>query len=352
MWLLKSVITKTNETTETRIQLTKESLGTEYWPDGEKYLLIPGIDLTQSVNVYRTGSIESLDDPEFSIEFPVVNLNLDVLAFNSDFATQVQNYLNVAELDAGTIEDVEVLELDQDLTSLEDLLYFPNLKTVYLGKNRYMTATYASDYSAQSTLADKERSLAVLNVAHDKLQLDVHQYNAHYLASYEAPDWFVKEGNPTVPSVDLIESTSSWSYSVTPADQPGYDSYLSNLFDGQSATAWTPLMGSELLVHQIEIDLPEEVDVRGFKVVQSALVTSSLVPNYIQIEIAAEGGQYQQAAFTEDIPLGDSNGETTIIYLNKDKETQKVRRIRLYLTDKDYYGSSYGTALADFMLIK
>ncbi len=343
---------KTNETTETRIQLTKQLIGSEYWPDGEKYLLISGIDLTKDVNVYRTGTIESLDDPDFSIDFPIITLNLDVLAFNSDFATQVNNYLNVSELDASTVADVEVLEFDQDLMSLEDLLYFPNLKTVYLGKNRYMTSTYAADYSSQSTLSDKELSLAVLNVAHDILQLDVHQYNAHYLASYEAPAWFVKEENPTVPALDLYESTDLWSYAVTPADQIGYDSFLNNLFDNQSATAWTPLMGSELLVHQIELDLGVETDIRGFKVVQSSSAQSSILPSFIKIEIASEGGQYVIAGSSDEIFLGDSNGETTIIYLNKAQETQKVRRIRFYVTDKDYYGYSFGTALADFMLIK
>lgn len=342
---------KTGETSETRLTLSKQANGTDYWPNGQKYLLLPGVDQTKAVTVYRTGTITEMSDPDFSLEFPTIQLNLDVLAFNSDFATQVKNYLNVSELDASAIENVEVLELDQDLTSLEDILYFPNLKELYLGKNRYMTSTYASNSSAQSTLTDKERSLAVLNVAHNQLQLDVHQYNAHYLASYEAPSWFVKGGNPVVPMLEFY-ATTGWSYAVTPVDQTGYNSYLVNLFDGLASTAWTPLIGSTLRVHQIEIDLGTEVDVRGFKLVQSATVSSSLVPNFIKIEMAPEAGQYAQAAFAEEIPLGDSNGETNIIYLNKEQTTQKARRIRIFVTDKDYYSTSYGTALADFMVIK
>ena len=35
----------------------------------------------------------------------------------------------------------EELDLDYDLASLEDILYFPNLKTLNLGKNRYFGST-------------------------------------------------------------------------------------------------------------------------------------------------------------------------------------------------------------------
>ncbi|MFI1772274.1 DUF4998 domain-containing protein [Thalassobellus citreus] len=344
---------KTNETTETRLELSKEFLESKYWPNGNKYLLISEIDLTKDVNVYRTGTIESIkdNDPDFSIEFSTITLNLDVLAFNSDFQAQVQNFLNVSELDASTISEVETLEFDQDLTSLEDLLYFPNLKTVYLGKNRYLSPDYVYDFLAQSTLKEKELSLAALSVAHDVLELDVQQYNDHYFEFYEAPEWFVRLENPTLPMLDFYEVTALWSHVVTPADQVGYDSFSSSLFDGDSYSDWNPLVGDDLRVHRIEIDLGEEVDIRGFTVVQSLFADSSILPTSIKIEIAESGGQYQLVASKEEIPLGDSNGETTLIYLNKTQETQKVRRIRFYLTDKDYYGA-YGISLADFMLIK
>jgi hypothetical protein len=346
---------KTGVTEETRIQLEKTNIGTEdspeYWPNGQKEMLLDDVDLSKQVKVYRIGKIPEIDDPDFVVVFPEIALNLDVLAFNSDFAAQVQNYLNVNQLTAGTIEDVEVLELDQDISSMEDILYFPNLKEIYLGKNRYMTSANASSSSAQSVLSEKERSLAVLNIAHDVLQVDVHQYNTHYFASYEAPDWFQKEGNPVVPALDLFDNTTSWSYNVEPEDQAGYDSQLGNLFDGQAMTDWTPLRISNIRVHEIEIDLQQNLDIRGFKVVQSSVVYSSLVPNFIKIEIAEESGGWHQATFGDEVSIGDSNGETTLIYLNKDKQTQKARRIRFYLTDKDYYSYAYGTALADFMVI-
>lgn len=345
------------ETEETRIQLEKVNLGTDdspnYWPNGEREMLLENVDFSKEIKIYRTGMVAAIDDPEFTVEFPDIALNLNVLVFNSDFATQVQNYLNVSQLTASTIKDVEVLEFDQDIASIEDILYFPNLKEIYLGKNRYMTSSYASNSSAQSILSEKERSLAVLNIAHDKLQLDVHQYNSHYYASYEAPAWFIREGNPVLPELNLYQNTSAWAYTVSPADEAGYDSQLGNLFDNNAYTDWTPLRISTLRVHTIEIDMQEDFDVRGFKIVQSNLLSwyRVLIPNMVEIEIASDGGDWQQATSVEEMPLGDSDGETTIIYLNKGNETQKVRRIRFHITDKDYYGS-YGTALADFMVIQ
>ncbi|MCW3786816.1 DUF4998 domain-containing protein [Plebeiibacterium sediminum] len=349
---------KIGETDETRLQLEKVNLGTEtapdFWPNGQKELLLENVDFAKDIIIYRTGSVDQIEDPDFQVVFPDIKLNLNVLVFNSDFAAQVQDYLNVSQLTASTIADVEVLEFDQNIASMEDILYFPNLKEVYFGKNRYMTSTYAYYASEQSVLSEKERSLAALNIAHDKLQLDVHQYNSHYFASYEAPVWFIKEGNPVIPEVNLLENTASWSYTVTPADEAGYDSQLANLFDNQANTDWTPLRISSIRVHAIEIDMKEDVDIRGFKIVQSSSLGyySMLIPNMIEIEIASDGGEWRRATYQEEVPIGDSQGETTIVYLDKDKQTQKARRIRFYVTDKDYYSSSYGTALADFMVIQ
>ncbi len=349
---------KSGETDETRIQLEKVNLGTEsnpdFWPNGQKEMLLENVDLTKDIMIYRTGSVDAIDDPEFKVVFPDIKLNLNVMVFNSDFATQVQDYLNVSQLTPSIVESVEVLEFDQNIASMEDILYFPNLKEIYFGKNRYMTSTYAYYFSEQSVLSEKERSLAALNIAHDYLQVDVHQYNSHYFASYEAPMWFMQEGNPVVPELNLLENTASWSYTVTPSDEAGYDSQLGNLFDNQSYTDWTPLRISSIRVHAIEIDMKEDVDIRGFKIVQSSSLGyyNMLIPNMIEIEIASDGGEWHQATYQEEVPLGDSDGEITLVYLNNQKQTEKARRIRFYITDKDYYSSSYGTALADFMVIQ
>ncbi len=349
---------KVGESEETRLALQKVNLGTEdapeYYPNGLKEMFLENVDFSKDIVIYRTGSVKGISDEDFTVVFPDIKMNLDVMVFNSDFAAQVQNYLNVSQLTASVIENVEVLEFDQDIASIEDILYFPNLKEIYLGKNRYMTASYATSSTEQSILSEKERSLAILNIAHEKLQVEVHQYNAHYFASYEAPAWFVQEGNPVIPEVNILENTSLWSYSVSPADEAGYDSMLANLFDNQSTTDWTPLRISSIRVHAIEIDMKEEVDIRGFKIVQSSSLGyySMLIPNMMEIEIAGDGEEWHQATYQDEIPLGDSQGETTIVYLNKDKQAQKARRIRFYVTDKDYYSSSYGTALADFMVIQ
>jgi len=346
---------KQNEDQETRVELTKVNTGTaddpEYWPNGQEYMLLRDVDFTKDVKVYRSGDLSALVGSPLEISFPEITLNLNVLAFNSDFASHVQDYLNVTELTANTIKDVEVLEFDQDISSLEDILYFPNLKEIYLGKNRYMDSYYASYDSYQSSLSEKEQSLTVLNLAHDLLNVEVHQYNSHYFSSWEAPTWFQQEGNPELPALDLLNNTASWAYTVTPEDQKGYDSYLSNLFDDNAYSSWVPMKMTNLRVHDVEIELPEETDIRGFKVVQSSYLESMLLPNIIEIQIAEEGGEWKQATFQEEVPLGDTNGETTLIYLNNEKKTAKAKRIRFYVTDKDYYSYSYGTGLADFMVI-
>ena len=87
------------------------------------------------------------------IVFNSLPLDVHQRVFNSDFVREIQTHYFIDELDENFINTVEVLEFDYDLSTLEDLFYFPNLKKVVLGKNRYLYEAY-KDAVKQSVLAD------------------------------------------------------------------------------------------------------------------------------------------------------------------------------------------------------
>lgn len=80
--------------------------------------------------------------------------------------------------------EVETLEMDFDMTSMQDLMYFPNLKKVVLGKNRYMDSQYVK--SNHST-TDEYVGLVMLQFLKDtRPDFTVERYNEHYFYQKDA----------------------------------------------------------------------------------------------------------------------------------------------------------------------
>ncbi len=329
------------------------------YPKGKPYALIgENIDFSKPINVYRIGKIESFGDKV--LELTPVTLYFDFPIFNSDFANELRPQIGIyGEIKNSDIENVSSVNINFNQTSLEDILYFPNLKIVNLGKDRYiMHGTEDQAKSNLSSAANKEISLGALKAAHDLLGVQINHYSNHYFDGNF--DWFA--GNhlvPQLPSLNLLDATD-WSITETPQDAMGYDTGLKNLLVDNNMY-WFPTASMQLRTHTIEIDMKKIERVLGFKIVQANINDLDLkLPEQIKIEVMNVSGVWTAAGFNEDVATGSGKGESTIVYLDKDKSVKSVQKIRILISDSFYkngfddkwnYVKFYRTALSSFMVI-
>lgn len=331
------------------------------WPKGVPYAVIgEDVDFSKPIKVYRTGEIESFGNKILDLE--PLELHFDLPTFNSDFTNELRPQIGIdGEIKTSDIENVSSVNINFNQTSLEDILYFPALETVNLGKDRYIPAEMVgTTRSSLSSETNKNISLGALKLAHDILGVKIYQYCEHYFD--EVPEWFAgKNLVPQLPSLQLLD-TSDWDITETPMDAVGYDTGLRNLLQDDNNTYWFPTASLKLRTHIIEIDMKKIQNIIGFKIVQANINNDVNLqcPGLITIEILNESGAWIAATFDENVTIGTGKGETALAYLDKDKTVKQVQKIRIKISDNFYKNGYdddgkltkyYRIALASFMVI-
>ena len=305
-----------NNPTEQFWEATPEDRIDNY-PNGLPYALIgTDVDFSQGVKVYRTGKIAVVGD---------------------------------------MLLEMEPIDIDYNQVSLVDVLHFPNLKELHLGRNRILAD--GTELTYRSTLTEQVVSEAALRVAKEN-GVEIYHYGNHYFNV--VPDFFTGKNMVAVePALTFLE-TSSWTISVTPRDLMEYNSGLKNLLT-DDASYWLPQSSAAVREHVIEIDFGKEESISGFKIAQANIASAIQCPEQVKIEMQISSGQWIAVAFQENTMLGTGKGETTVVYLDKNKISKRCSKIRLRVSDLFFekgYDSSwnyidfYNIALGSFMVIK
>ena len=329
---------------------------TQYEVLGDGQILIEDeIDTTKPVELYRTGRIAGCND---IITFDPYVL-LKERFFNSDLKQELKRQFGFDEdIPEEWIDNVEELELDWNISSFEDLLNFPNLKKLVLGKNRYLQDSAINDEErGQSKLYDKQASpwgpaslsdftLQTLNKLNG---LTVERYNKHYQAMSKAS--FVEEkGKPEFPTLKLIDLKDK-TFSSLPEDEEGYVSNIKHLTDGNANTYWQPLQRSSFTTYELILDLGETKTVNGLEFVQRTFENNDnqyiIAPSMIKIKVSTDQINWEDATYLEESTIGNSNGEITLIPFKKGGKN--VRFLKINVNTASYYGY-YNTSFAEIGL--
>ncbi len=317
----------------------------------QKYYVLDDVDLDKPVSVERKGQLQEL--PGVDIVFEPFLLDVRQRIFNSDFIREVQTHYFVQELDEDFINTTEVLEFDYDLSTLEDLLYFPNLKKVILGKNRYLYDSY-KDAVVQSVMTDTAGGRFALQILHNLKGVEVERYNKHYFPkSFSA---LKEKGNPDQNELNALNYITAAKITVSPADQSGYNAHLEFLLDNNQMTLWNPQQTNSFRLHELVIDLGKVESVAGFKVAQAATdpindkynTLHNFRPNLLKVLVSENQSSWEGATFDEDNVIGNTAGEVTILRMKQPKE---IRYIKVIVSDIAYY-SNYSVVLADFVAFR
>lgn len=317
----------------------------------QKYYLLPDhINLDKPVVLKRQGRIEGCED---LIVFDDYTLLKDKL-YTTDFKQFVKMKYGISEITDTFVNNQTELEIDYSITSFEDILNFPNLKKLILGKNRFLKVDYLneeiSSNASDSKLYEKEASLFALNVANEVYGLTVERYNQHFLPK-ETLSYMKEMGNPTVPIITCLDR-KDWEITCIPEDEGNYNSYLENLFDDNLSNRWQPESQSTARSHEITVDMKGIKTVSGVKIVQNDFnpkddkISEELLPGIIKIKISTDKIFWWDATYVEENTIGATAGETTIINF---QTPQDIRYLQFIINDQSF-GKNFAVTLAEISI--
>lgn len=325
------------------------------------HLIEEEIDFTKDVLVERKGKIDACID---TIEFKSEKLDLQTKRFSTMFSRMMRGRYG-ADWESRTDEFTEI-EVDYSITSLLDLLYFPNLKKVVLGKNRYMHDSYSTQQRYMSS-TDVYSVLTVLQFLKDTREdFTIEHYNKHFFTSSDIYDYqdygklkddfaVEEKGNanmqemPSITPLDTANWEVTYSNSGNAADtlRNGYaeDGVAWLLYDGvkeiEDDWGWTeekemyfqPLktFGSSIIT--VTMDMKQAKILKGFKVVQPVEADKDLdkyLLSSMQVEVSGDGLSWSDATEAEGaVSIGNSPGEITFLEVAGALRSEPVRYIRL-----------------------
>lgn len=291
------------------------------------------------------------------------------------------------------MDGLEVLELDYDMPSFQDLMYLPNLKKVILGKNRYMDAKYVSSDHSKT---DEYVGLVTLQfLKNTREEFTVERYNQHYFyENYDGLGSYVnvlkKAGKLTDLEWDERQAanldekplyipldTAGWTVTCSTPDsvRDGYREYGAAwlLYDGLRTTVVENYWGeqeekTEEMYFEpkqtlggafvtVTFDMKGNRKVEGFKVGQVITKTEKKDWDYLlsslMIEFSTDGIVWTNATYTDgSATIGNAFGEETFIPVPKELQVS-ARYIRLTMSNRpvdDVSGQGlYNLRLAKFI---
>lgn len=293
----------------------------------EKYCLLEGINTEEEIFITREGRVEGCLD--------LIPLEPYVLTaapmFTAAFRAWCKEHYCLDEIGKEFLAS-KSLQFDYDIQTLEDILYFPDLEEIELGKNRYLNDMALSVYPKEwcSVLTELEKSEFVLGIAQKLRGLKINRYHKHYFP--ETTTLQINEmGIPVLPGDINYLPTAGWTISHSQEGNVTEQSPLRNLLDNDPFTSWLPRAHTVLLTYDIIIDMQEEQTVNGIKIVQALVSEMGFVPGTMQIETSINGYDWEMFTRMQNNALGNGLGEST---LYRSSEPKQARYIKIVVSDQ------------------
>lgn len=318
---------------EKNVPLTEEEVS-------GKFMMLEHVNFDFPVLVMRKAEVEGCLD---EVVFEPHELDMSERTLNNDFMKYLRIRYNLDVVTDEFVNTQKTLEFDYDLSSLEDVLYFPNLEKLVLGGNRYNLDDTYLEYYGGSKLSDEKASSYALEKISSLLGVEIERYHNHY---FSGSFGFIREmGKPTIPELDYFDATN-WTIEPSIKDESGYQAHEENLLDNDPVTIWqVNTIQSAPRTHEFTVDMGEEKALDGFKVVQANSMYLYLLPDLVRISLSRDRQNWETAMFFEENTVGNLAGEVTILRTNGRKT---ARYIKIGMSDKALYGS-YGACMADIV---
>ena len=345
----------------------KENMNKWVWYDYYRHymFLLPEeddikIDFDKGLIVEREGMLPGCID---EVPFKGEELDPDEKIWSGDFSQCLTKKYGT-DWESKLLE-IETVELDYDMVTFQDLFYFPNLKKVILGKNRYMLP----DYQRNLSITDGYQAVMTLHYL-EKIRenVEVERYNSHYMGTPQEGIWAMLSGSGLA-DADLLTDKGTENLeelrSITLLNTEGWKVTCSDtVYSGEktNGAGWLlseepdkyfePGQTSSVKVYEVIIDMLEGKELHGFKVVQpdpksTTNAQLAYLLSALKIEVSEDGYAYMNATYEDGgISIGNNIGETTLIEIPENMQGKRIRYIRLtmnnlHVGDMDYGNTPY-----------
>lgn len=316
------------------------------------YADVPDVDGSKPVYLHRTGRIQ--DCPDEIVFNPVQVENSRV--FSGEFKTEIKRQFGYEEIPDSWADSVTSLDIDWDISDLADLLYLPNLKTLYLGRNRYVREDQTTGTNAQSQVTNTALTNWVLQELSSLNGLKVYRYDKHF--SKLAKRTYMNDmGHHAEPDYTMIDMTGA-KVTMSPAEDEeltgaGWSAHEEYLIDGDASSNWSPYPRSTSTTYTVTIELPTVQRAKGMRLVQSYFDNANArdrvkTPSLIKVYASENGIYFPLATNIEQTTIGASTGEVNYIKFSEEKT---VKAVRIEVTTPQYY-QQYAVSLAEIGLYR
>lgn len=307
--------------------------GDDYVLDQEEfakgYALLEGVDTGKPIVLHRKGRLADCPDV---IPFPDYTLTGEPV-LRSDFKQAMLERYGETEFKSEFMNRGE-LELDYNLVSMEDILSFPKLEKLVLGKNRYMTGDRKTN-SSELDASKMELNLFCLQVARNVLGLQIDRYNEHYFpVGTEEVEDKNDENLEDLEKVKILD-TEGWTVKCLPA-VPEFSENV--LLDDNADTYWNPLAEQSARSFELTIDMGKKLKLDGLKMQQANVggLNINFLPESMTIRVSGDGYTWTNPTYVENSTLGNAPGEITLIRFDRQLE---VRYVRVEISEKRFNNS-------------
>lgn len=318
------------------------NLSDNMWAFMERDLLVEDVDASQPVTLKRRGLIGECPD---TITFPDYVLDPDALNMAADFHSRIIERYGEVDL------SMEELELDYDLSSMEDILYFQNLKKLVLGKNRFYDPE--NPYNPKSSVANsdytmQERTNFCIRTLHQvNPEFSIDNYGGHYniwFYTFMGDGITVTDHGERNALPDDLQLFATDGFTLTADGEALEDS---NLLDQDATTMWESPIAQAQATHDIVLDMGEARAVKGVMVTQARVSTNArnYLPEAVTVYVSTDGVNWTNPCPMEGLTLGMVAGERKLVDFLAE---QNVRYIRVTVSDV-YYNGNYGSVLGDII---
>lgn len=316
------------------------------------YMLPEKIDVSKPITLYRTGYVTGCED---LITFDPYVLSRDK-TYSADFKEMLKTKYGTSsgvinasgDVSETWANNVSELDFDISLTSFDDILNFPKLKKLNLGKHRYLLGNAINDQRGQLSVTDRWSSEFALEKSNKLTGLIVDRYNKHFKNISEP---FIREmGKPVIPDYNYL-NLNNLKFSLIPADSYDYNSHLEFLTDGNLESCWQSITSQSATEYSLVLDLKTIKHLSGLKIVQKHFgaydQNMDIMPNLIKIKLSDNLATWEDATYVEENIIGTSSGEVNIIpFMSGGKNARYVKVI----VNSQFYQGFYNVALAEIGL--
>ncbi len=328
-----------------------DTISAEEFGVGNKYLL----DVDPAKPVYVQSVVLSSLSTD-TIFLPPYELDIHRKSFTGTFYANLVTQFNTSEITDDMLNNLRVLHINYDIESLEDILYFPNLDTLVLGKKRMRGSTETvsgvtssgASVNNKSKLVDQTGSNAVLK---ELMEIDPSFFVEHYslqygytilkglpssnynnITTWEAPQ-FPRLPRTFKPIRLVLNENGSINLAYYDKDDISKYDYTYPLTNLERVLENWVSIQSEGTVNKTHIvyEFLDPITINGFRYEQTRDKNNEqYIPSTVEIYVSYDGNTWEPAFYQAAQRVGEILGEVTMLNL---PEPITIRKYKIVAND-------------------